>query len=182
MVALGKSGTVTDTSKFKERLADPIVDIRKAAALAIGQAGIRELMPDLIQIMTGETEVNKDVRRAATQGLGEIADETTVDILIQVLNNDDNHVEIRRDASRALGKIGTDTAVDALVEKLRALHEAQITRGLRLDAIKALADAKNAKAVPLLELILQDQDAEIHFQAAVALFEITGEGYGYNRI
>ncbi len=182
MVALGKSGTVTDPSAFKEFLTDPVVDIRKAAALAIGQAGLRELVPDLIQIMTGETEVNKDVRRAATQGLGEIADETTVDILIQVLNNDENHVEIRRDASRALGKIGTDKAVDALVEKLSALHEAQITRGLRLDAIKALADAKNAKAVSLLELIIQDQDAEIHFQAAAALFEITSEGYGYNRI
>lgn len=182
MVVLGKSGTATDTSDFKELLTDPVVDIRKATALAIGQAGIRELIPELVQIMTGETEANKDVRRAATQGLGEIADETTTDILIEVLNNDANHVEIRRDASRALGKIGTDKAVDALVEKLRALHEAQITRGLRLDALKALGEAKNAKAVALLELILQDQDAEIHFQAADALFEITGEGYGYNRI
>ena len=181
MVALGKSGTVTDTSDFKELLTDPVVDIRKATALAIGQAGIRELMPELIQIMTGETEVNKDVRRAATQGLGELADETTVDILIQVMNNDDNHVEIRRDASRALGKIGTDKAVEALVEKLTALHEAQITRGLRLDVIKALGEAKNANGVAVLELVIKDQDAEIHFQAAAALFEITGEGYGYNR-
>ena len=101
--------------------------------------------------------------------------------LSQVMNNDDNHVEIRRDASRALGKIGTDKAVTALVEKLTALHEAQITRGFRLDAIKALGEAKKSKAVALLELILQDQDAEIHFQAAAALFEITGKGYGYNR-
>ena len=182
MVAWGKSGTITDTSEFKNRLADPDIDIRKATALAIGQAGIRELIPDLVQIMTGETETDKDLRRAATQGLGEIADETTVDILIQVLNNDDNHVEIRRDASRALGKIGTDKAVDALVEKLGALHEAQITRGLRLDVIKALGEAKNANGVAVLELVIKDQDAEIHFQAAVALFEITGEGYGYNRI
>ena len=124
----------------------------------------------------------EDVRRAATQGLGELADETTTDALIEVMNNDDNHVEIRRDASRALGNIGTDEAVEALVAKLTALHKAQITRGFRLDAIKALADAKNAKAVTLLELVLQDQDAEIHFQAAIALFEITGKSYGYNFI
>ena len=38
------------------------------------------------------------------------------------------------------------------------------------------------RQVTLLELILQDQDAEIHFQAAAALFEITGKGYGYNRL
>ena len=184
MVALGRCDTADvtlDTSQLKQRLVDPDVDTRKATALSIGQAGISELIPELVQIMKAETDSNHDVRRAATQGLGELADETTTDALIEVMNNDENHVEIRRDASRALGKIGTDKAVTALVEKLTALHEARITRGFRLDAIKALGEAKNAKAVSLLELILQDQDAEIHFQAAAALFEITGEGYGYNR-
>ncbi len=185
MVALGRcsaNGAGMDISQLKQRLTDPDIDIRKATALAIGQAGIRELIPELVQIMKGENEIEKDVRRAATQGLGELADETTTDALIAVMNNDDNHVEIRRDASRALGKIGTDKAVEALVEKLTALHKAQITRGFRLDAIKALADAKDAKAVTLLELVLQDQDAEIHFQAAIALFETTGKSYGYNFI
>ena len=185
MVALGRcsdADAAMDTSQLKKFLIDPNIDIRKATALAIGQAGIRELIPELIQIMKGETEIDKDLRRAATQGLGELADETTTDVLIEVMNNDNNHVEIRRDASRALGKIATDKAVTALVAKLTALHEAQITRGLRLDVIKALGEAKNANAVALLELVLQDQDAEIHFQAAAALFEITGKGYGYNRI
>ena len=185
MVALGrcKAADVTvDISQLKQRLTDPDVEIRKATALSIGQAGISQLIPELVQMMKGETEADKDARRAATQGLGELAHETTTDALIEVMNTDENHVEIRRDASRALGKIATDKAVTALVEKLTALHEAQITRGLRLDAIKALGEAKNSKAVSLLELILQDQDAEIHFQAAAALFEITGEGYGYNRI
>ena len=184
MVALGRCNTADvtlDTSQLKQRLADPDIDTRKATALSVGQAGISELIPELVQIMKAETESEHDVRRAATQGLGELADETTTDALIEVMNNDENHVEIRRDASRALGKIGTDRAVTALVEKLTALHEAQITRGFRLDAIKALGEAKNAKAVSLLELVLQDQDAEIHFQAAAALFEITGKGYGYNR-
>ena len=185
MVALGRcsaNGAGMNISQLKQRLVDPNVDIRKAIALTIGQAGIRELIPELVEIMKGANEIEKDVRRAATQGLGELADETTTDALIEVMNNDDNHVEIRRDASRALGKIGTDKAVEALVKKLTALHEAQITRGFRLDAIKALAEAKNANAVPVLELVVQDQDAEIHFQAAIALFEITGKGYGYNRI
>jgi HEAT repeat protein len=185
MVALGRCNTADvalDLSQLRQRLIDPDVDTRKATALSVGQAGISELIPELVQIMKGENEPEKDVRRAATQGLGELADEITTDALIQVMNNDENHVEIRRDASRALGKIATDTAVTALVEKLTALHEAQITRGFRLDAIKALGEAKNSKAVTLLELILQDQDAEIHFQAAAALFEITGKGYGYNRL
>ena len=185
MVALGRCNSADltlDISQLKQRLTDPDLEIRKATALSIGQAGIRALIPELVQMMKGETESHKDARRAATQGLGELADETTTNALIEAMNNDENHVEIRRDASRALGKIGTDKAVTVLVEKLTALHEAQITRGFRLDAIKALGEAKNSKAVSLLELILQDQDAEIHFQAAAALFEITGEGYGYNRL
>lgn len=184
MVALGrcKADDVTlDISQLRQRLTDPNVDTRKATALSIGQAGIRELIPELVQMMKGETEADKDVRRAATQGLGELVEITTTDVLIEVMNNDENHVEIRRDASRALGKIGTDKAVNALIEKLTALYEAKVTRGFQLDAIKALGEAKNTNAVSLLELILQDQDAEIHFQAAAALFEITGKSYGYNR-
>ena len=185
MVALGRCNTADaslDVSDLKQRLADPDVEIRKATALAIGEAGLSEFIPELVQIMKGENEANKDVRRAATQGLRVLADPSTTNALIEVMNNNDNHVEIRRDASRALGDIGSDKAVTALVDKLTALHEAQITRGFRLDVIKALGDAKNANAVTLLELILQDQDAEIHFQAAAALFEITGKGYGYNRL
>ncbi|MCE2397391.1 HEAT repeat domain-containing protein, partial [Candidatus Poribacteria bacterium] len=185
MVALGRcstTGAALDISDLKQRLTDPDVDIRKATALAAGEAGLSELIPDLVQMMKGETEDNKDVRRAATQGLRELADPSTTDALIEVMNNDDNHVEIRRDASRALGDIGSDKAVTALVAKLTELHEAQITRGFRLDVIRALGDAKNANAVALLEMLLEDQDADIHFLAAAALFEITGEGYGYNRL
>ena len=185
MVALGRCKTddvTLDISQLKQRLADPDVDTRKATALSIGQAGISELIPELVQMMKGDTEADKDTRRAATQGLGELADTTTTDALIEVMNNDENHVEIRRDASRALGKIGTDKAVNALIEKLTALYAAKVTRGFQLDAIKALGEAKNTNAVSLLESLLEDQDAEIHFQAAAALFEITGNGYGYNRM
>lgn len=171
-----------DVSLIKQRLANPDVDIRKATALGIGQGGVAALTADLVQIMKGETEENKDLRRAATQGLGELADIATTDALIEVMNNDDNHVEIRRDASRALGKIGTDKAAAALVAKLTELRDANITRGFQLDLIKALGDAKQASGVQLLETILEDSDAEIHFQAAAALFEITGKGYGYNRL
>ena len=184
-LALGRArsdAADSGVAQLKERLTDPNVDIRKATALNIGVAGIRELTPTLIQIMKGETETHKDVRRAATQGLGALVDTALTDVLIEVMNNDDNHVEIRRDAARALGKIGTDTAVTALVAKLATLHETQTARGFQLDAIRALGEAKNAKAVSLLETILSDSDAEIHFQAAAALYEITGEGYGYNRL
>ena len=89
---------------------------------------------------------------------------------------------LRRDAAIALGKIGTDAAVSPLIEKLQALPSDQSTKNLRLDIVKGLGESKNQKAVPILEAVLEDTDADIHFWAADALFQITGEGYGYHRV
>ena len=57
MVALGRCKTADaalDISDLKQRLTDPDVDTRKATALAAGEAGLSELIPDLVQIMKGE--------------------------------------------------------------------------------------------------------------------------------
>ena len=118
----------------------------------------------------------------ATQALGELADATTTTPLIEIMNNEDNHIEIRRDAARALGKIADDQGVSALVEKLTELHAEQTERAFRLDIIRALGDAKNGSSTEILETVLEDTDADIHFLAASALFEITGNGYGYDRL
>ena len=62
MVALGRcktSDVTLDISQLKQRLADPDVDTRKATALSVGQAGISELIPELVQIMEGKTEVRE---------------------------------------------------------------------------------------------------------------------------
>ena len=180
-VALGRSRPL-NVSQLKAALADPDEGVRKSTARKIGQTNMLPLAADLIPIANGETEDTKDVRRLATQALGDLADVATTDALIDVMNTDENHIEIRRDAARALGKIGTDTAVSAIVAKLSELHEEQTSRAFRLALIWALGEAKNSNGTQLLEKILQDTDADIHFQAASALFEITGNGYGYNRI
>ena len=185
-IALVRCGIEQDTSQVIARLrallADPKKEVRQATSLSIGENGIRELKDDLVMLMKGETELDKDVRRGATQGIGELADPTTVPDLIDVFNNDLNHEEIRRDAAIALGKLGTDEAVSVLIEKLQTLQASKTAKNLRIDIAKALGTAKNSKAVSVLESVLKDQDADIHFHAAEALFQITGEGYGYNRV
>ncbi|MBI1924809.1 HEAT repeat domain-containing protein, partial [Candidatus Poribacteria bacterium] len=180
-IALGLCNSPQAPSVLRKQLASPTVAIRQAAALSIGEGKVRELKDDLVKIMKGETEKNHDVRRSATQGLGELADASTVPALIEVLKDDSVHEEIRRDAAIALGKIGGDAAVSALVEKLGTLQASKTAKDLRLDIIEALAEAKNQKAVPVLKTVLDDENADLHFQAADALFQITGDGYGYHR-
>ena len=71
MVALGRcktSDVTLDISQLKQRLIDPDVEIRKATALSIGQAGISELIPELVQMMEGKTESDKDARPSGNTG------------------------------------------------------------------------------------------------------------------
>ena len=175
-----------DTSEVVARLrtllAVPKKEVRQATALGIGKSGIRELRDELVKVMKGETELDKDVRRGATQGVGELADPTTEPDLIRVFHDETNHEEIRRDAAIALGKLGTDEAISVLIGKLETLQASKASKDFRIDITKALGTAKNPKAVSVLETVLKDQDADIHFHAAEALFQITGKGYGYNRV
>ena len=167
---------------FRKLLTDEKKEVRQAAAKNAGEAKVIQLKDDLVKIMKGETEIDKDVRRGATQGLGELGDASTVPDLIETFNNEANHIEIRRDAAVALGKIGTDAGASALIERLQTLQEGKTNKNLRLDIVKALGEIKNQKAVPLLKIVLDDADADIHFHAADALFQITGDGHGYNRV
>ena len=171
-----------DVNELREALADSNVDTRKDTARKIGETGATALIPDLVLVANGENEDNKDVRRLATQALGELSDSSTTDDLIEIMNNEENHIEIRRDASRSLGKIGNEKAVTALIAKLTALHADQTERAFRINIIQALGDAKSDSPIKLLETLLEDSDADIHFQAASSLYEITGKGYGYDRL
>ena len=185
-LALVQCDVAQDSSQVLARLrgllATPKKEVRQATALGIGKSGIRELKDELVGMMKGETELDKDVRRGATQGIGELADVTTVPDLIAVFNDETNHEEIRRDAAIALGKLGTEEAVSTLIEKLQSLQTSNTSKDFRIDIIKALGSTKNSKAVSVLETVLKDQHADIHFHAAEALFQITGEGYGFNRV
>ena len=179
--ALGKSKTPEAVSKLRALLTDRKKEVRQAAALGVGEGKLRELQDEIVKMMKGDTEADKDVRRGATQGVGEFTDPSTVPDLIDVFNNETNHEEIRRDAAVALGKIGTDAAVSALIEKLKALPVSQATKNLRLDIIKGLSASQHQAAVPVLETALDDEDPDVHFWTADALFQITGKGYGYHR-
>jgi len=182
LAALGRCNTPQTVAKLKEQIASPKAGLRVFSARTVGETKRGEFKDNLVKMAKGEDEPNHDVRRAATQGLGELGDASTVSELIGLLNDDSNHVEIRRDAAIALGKIGGDAAVSALIDKLRILQESKTVIDLRRDIIKGLIEAKSQKVVSILKTTLEDEDADIHFLAANALFQITGDGHGYHRV
>ena len=171
---LGQCEGPVATAKLKALFTHAKHEIRQAAALGAGRGQHNELTGYLVKIMKGETETHKDVRRGATQGLGEMRDASTVPDLIETLNNDANHVEIRQDAAIALGKIGDDAAVSALIEKLQALLASKSVKAVRVNCIKGLGEAGSRKAEATLKLALEDEDSDVHFQAALALSKLEG--------
>ena len=179
---LAKSGDPEVIPRIRELLADPIVQIRQYMALGVGEGKLSEFKDDLVKKVLGEGEANVDVRRWATQGLGDLGDPSVVPALAETLNNDVNVIALRQDAALALGKIGDDAAVTVLSAKLGALQASQSDKKVRIDILKALGEAKSQKAVPVLKAALEDSDGDIHFWAGEALYQITGDGHGYHRV
>ena len=180
--ALAKSDAPDVIPRIRELLASPTVQIRQHTALGVGEGNLSEFKDDLVKKMLGDGEANADVRRWATQGLGDLGDPSVVAAIAETLNNDANVIALRQDAALALGKIGDDAAVTALSEKLKTLQASQSEKKLRIDILKALGEAKSQKAVPALKTALEDLDGDIHFWAADALYKITGDGHGYHRV
>lgn len=180
--ALAKSDAPDVIPRIRELLADPIVQIRQHTALGVGEGKRSQFKDDLVKKMLGDGEANADVRRWATQGLGDLGDPSVVSALAETLNNDVNVIALRQDAALALGKIGDDAAVAALSAKLETLQRNRTEKKLRIDILKALGEAKSQKAVSVLQAALADSDGDIHFWAADALYQITGDGHGYHRV
>ena len=180
--ALAKSGAPEVIPRITELLASPVVQIRQYTALGVGEGNLGEFKDDLVKKMLGEGEANADVRRWATQGLGDLGDPSVVIALAETLNNNANVIALRQDAALALGRIGDDAAVAALSAKLEALQASQSDKKVRIDILKAIGEAKSQKAVPVLKTALEDSDGDIHFWAADALYKITGDGHGYHRV
>lgn len=91
---------------------------------------------------------NKDVsiRVKAARALGEIGDDSVVDVLIRSL--EDDSIDVKRSVVWALGKIGSTKAINALVDVLKN-EEA----GLKIEAAKALKEVSSKKASEVIQAI-----------------------------
>ncbi len=178
-ISLSRTGSKQALARVeKAAREDGHVDVRNIASRSLGETQLREYTQLLLDF-SGSSDYAHGHRRGATQGLGYLGDPAAVPYLIQLLNDTSAHEELRRDAAVALGRIGTLDAAKALES---ALAQDGWSKALRLDIITGIKLAASNTAVNVLKQILDDEDADIHFRTADALYTITGDGQGYHRM
>jgi HEAT repeat protein len=108
---------------------------------------------------------DEQVRRDATETLGNIVSDRAVELLILALKDADD--DVRRNAVKALGMIGSDKAVESLILALKNPNS-----WVRSNAEEALSKIGSDKAVESLILSLKDSDKQVRSNAAGALGKI----------
>lgn len=154
--------TPAASAVLKESLTHPVPDVRRAAAVALGQLGDGSMVPALIEALRdGDTYECQ----AAAEVLGQLGDASAVPALIDVLRDGDNHEY--RVAATALGRLGDASAVPALIEALRDrdAYEGRL-------AAWALGQLGDASAVPALIEALRDRDYTLRTAAAAVLGQL----------
>lgn len=188
-----------------ERVIDTAIEgLRKAAAPEMRRGiamRLKELdLPKVIAAFGDALrDLNEKVRWIAAEVLHDKGDESSVDALIQAL--DDEESLVRHEAIRALSKIGDPRAVGALTDILchdgdkdtrwwaavaleeigdpaateafvRALQDKSASANVRSRAVSALDELGNASVVPFLVEGLTDSEPEVQRAAAHAIGKI----------
>jgi HEAT repeat protein/beta-lactamase regulating signal transducer with metallopeptidase domain len=102
-------------SAFSRLLGDSDADVRGLAASVLGEVGLREAPPALLQ---AAKDRNADVRQQVACALGEIRDPKTVPALKELTQ--DSNPEVRQQAVHALAEIRDRSALEALVSALKS--------------------------------------------------------------
>lgn len=156
VITLGEMGDERCVEPLVRCLRDGDWQVREAAVEAIAEIGPPAV--DMLLRYMRDWEARKYVLRA----LGKINDERVLDPLISMLKSD----EFKDDATRALVELGKP-AVPKLIEALSSREEF-----VKKQAILALGDIQDERAVDPLIALLQDEDWLVRLTAASALEKI----------
>ncbi|MFN8385616.1 MAG: HEAT repeat domain-containing protein [Anaerolineales bacterium] len=102
-----------------------------------------------------------EVRQCAALGLAEKADEAATESLVRAMNDED--AMVCNLAAHALVKIGKP-AVPSLIEAVRDESQA-----VRIHAIRALAEIKDYRAIPVLMQVIEEDSAALGYWAKEGL-------------
>ncbi|MEM3001467.1 MAG: M1 family aminopeptidase [Candidatus Nitrosocaldus sp.] len=142
--------------------------VQAEAVLAIGKSKSKKALPYLMGSLQIRSH-NEVVRAAAMAAFGEVRDEFSIPILIDHTRLGE-HNRVREAATLALSKYakGNEKVIDHLIQLLRD-HWFRV----RINAIKALAEAQEQKAFRDLEWVANnDLDARVRRAAEEAMIAI----------
>jgi HEAT repeat protein len=157
--ALGLVGAPETQEDFARLLHDPEPAVRAAAARGAAEAGCRPVVPDLVERLADD---DPSVRTAAARALGQVGDPTVVPVLLRALRG--AAPGLREAVADAVPRLDPGAA-PRLLEELRGLGDAPG----RVAAVRALAQARAADAVPALTASWGDPAGEVRAEVAAAL-------------
>jgi HEAT repeat protein len=144
--SLGNLDAKTAIPEMLPRLKSSHESVRREAAIALGQLGASDAIPQLLALFKDETNGEKEpalVRRLAAEALGRIGAKDAVADLLACLKNENEVMYLRRSAIIALSWIHATEAIPDLLLLLKNSDER-----IRRSAVVALGqlDAKDAVA------------------------------------
>ncbi|MCC5827829.1 MAG: HEAT repeat domain-containing protein [Phycisphaeraceae bacterium] len=152
-MTLGRIGHRSAVPALIQALEDRGSGVSTAAAEALGQIGDPRAVPALIKLVRERN--NMPQFAAVIEALGRIDDRSIVPTLISNLDSDDSWLV--EGSARVLGRMKAEGAFELLIDA--AGHRQWNVRG---GAALALADLGDARAVPQLLAMLEDDDRTAH--------------------
>ena len=150
------------------------LEVRKAAALALGQVEGTDMERIVTELATALTDHDDDVRKASARVLESFDPERIVPALIDTLGDGNSHAQ-QAAAARALGEIEStdpERIVTALIDALG--NGTSQVRQAAAEALGPIESADPERVVTALIEVLGDGDGDVRQAAARALGQIKG--------
>lgn len=164
--SLGRLGDSQATMPLIGILGDPEERVRREGIKALTAIG----RPATDSLILALNESDNSTQEAASQALGNIGEERSVQPLIWAFKNGDSNV--RHAAVTALAEINRSLAVTPFIQ---ILGDPNLQSDLRADAAFALGEMDDARAKePLIFAMANDRDSSVRMKAAQALKSIGG--------
>lgn len=149
--------------------------VRLACADALGKVGDKYAVAPLINIVQDEDEKSVYVRESAAVALGMLGDMRAIDPLVSILETKKGFIDkftfLKERVIEVLGKFNfSSERVFKALEHSLTDESPQI----RINAIEALMDSDDERAIGLIKEMLEDLNDEVKKNALIALYNING--------
>ncbi len=150
--------------------------VRLSCADALGRLGDKYAVVSLIDVVSDENEKSVYIRESAAAALGMLGDVRAAESLVSILETKsgimDKFSYLKERVIEALGKLNFNS--DRVFRALRNSLSDENPQ-VRINAIEALMEYDDIRALELIEKMLDDEDEDVARNAVVALYNINGE-------
>ena len=150
--------------------------VRLSCADALGRLGDKYAVVSLIDVVSDENEKYVYIRESAAAALGMLGDVRAAESLVSILETKsgimDKFSYLKERVIEALGKLNFNS--DRVFRALRNSLSDENPQ-VRINAIEALMEYDDIRALELIEKMLDDEDEDVARNAVVALYNINGE-------